>query len=249
MRYSLLTRVLILSCIVLFTSRLVAQTPAIDSLNYTKGIQQAVALYQQFVEPSAGLYNGNEYIDYSFTIEKGSPFFMLDAFTPGTVLYDGVVYDKVPMQYDMVEGKLVVKDPYGIYKFALINERVSAFSLMGHQFVRLVEPTSGKSVITTGFYDVLYDGNVQLYKSEKRKIEETISISEGIKRNVVGAAYFYLRKDNNFYEINNKSALLSLFQNKKKDVQQFIRKNKLDLRKDRDNAYTRIAAYYDSINR
>ncbi len=231
------------------TVHVFGQTAETDSINYTKGITTAVALYQQFVDPPTGLYNGRMYVDYAYSIKEGSPFFMDADFNTGSVIYDGVLYENVPLLYDVAAEELVIKDPFEIYKLSLINERVSSFLVLGHKFERLEQNSLNQSVISTGFYDVLYDGNISVYKKEKKRIQEDVSFSEGLKRFIVETNAYYFKKDSVFYEVNNKGSLLSLMQNKRKDIQQFIRKNKLDLRKDKANSFTRVAAYYDSINR
>lgn len=42
--------------------------------------------------------------------------------------------------------------------------------------------------------------------------------------------------------------MLNITKERKKDIQLFIKKNKLKLRKDRENTLVKIAAYYDQLN-
>lgn len=249
MKYFFLMKAVALNIFLLYTFNSFAQTAEIDSINYAKGISNAVVLYKESVYPPTGLYNGRLYADYAYTIKEGNPFFLSPGFNAGSIVCDGLLYENIPMMYDEINEEIVIKDPYGIYKFYLVNERVSGFEVLGHKFIRMVENDSNRSVISTGFYDVLYEGNVGLYKKEKKTIQEDITFSEGLKRYIVQTDFYYIKKANLFYPVNNKGSLLSILQNKRKEVQQFMRKNKLNLRKDKEHSFTQVAAYYDSINR
>lgn len=218
-----------------------------DSLNYAKGVSNALEMYRKFIDPSTVLYNGIEYNDYAYTLEKGSPYFMDTDFKTGSLFYDGVLFENIQLMYDLVKGQVLINEPFKIYKLSLINERVSWFSVLDHKFVRLVANDSDQSVITTGFYDLLYEADVSLYKKEKKKVNEEITFPEGIHRSIIRSESYFLRKDGTLYSFSNKNSLLSLLKDKRKEIQQFSRKNKLDLRKDRENAFTRIVAYYNSI--
>ena len=56
------------------------------------------------------------------------------------------------------------------------------------------------------------------------------------------------KKANTFYMVSNKKSLLAILKDRKKEVQEFIRKNKLNIHKDKDNALPKIAAFYDEIS-
>ncbi|MEP6845466.1 MAG: hypothetical protein ABI861_05660, partial [Panacibacter sp.] len=60
---------------------------------------------------------------------------------------------------------------------------------------------------------------------------------------------FYLQKNNTFFTITSKRTLLGVLNDRKKEIQEFIKKNKLDIRKDKDNALSKIAAHYDEISK
>lgn len=176
MRFSFLTAVLF------FTFQLSGQTPQADSLNYLSAVKNAKTLYRQFIDPPTGLYNGAEYVDYSYQITEGHPFFESADFNPGSVVYDGILYENVRLLYDIIKEQVVIKDPFEVYKPALINERVNEFTLSDHKFVRLVENDSANAAINTGFYEVLYSGTTGVYKKQKKKIQENIAFTNGIKR-------------------------------------------------------------------
>src|SRR6476619_7580616 len=140
MRSFLLLKIVLISSSLPYAFNTIAQSAEIDSITYIKGIDNAVAFYQQFIDPPTGLYNGSEYVDYANSIKAGNPFFMSTNFNPGSIVYDGVLYNNIPLLYDVVKGEIVIK--VGIYKISLINEKISGFSLMNNKFVRIEENNS-----------------------------------------------------------------------------------------------------------
>ncbi len=55
------------------------------------------------------------------------------------------------------------------------------------------------------------------------------------------------RKLNSYVPVNSKRELVNFMYDHKKDVQKFIRKNKLDYNDDKDNTMIQVAAYFDQI--
>ena len=96
MRSFLLLKTVFISSSLLFSFNTFGQTAEIDSITYIKGINNAVAFYQQFIDPPTGLYNGSEYVDYANSIKDGTPYFMSTNFNPGSIVYDGVLYENIP---------------------------------------------------------------------------------------------------------------------------------------------------------
>ena len=247
MRLDLLFKVLLLLTCCSFTSVVSAQNIAADSSNYTIAIQNAISAYHQYLSPQTSLYNGSEYVDYAYTINEGTPFFEDTQFSNGTVEYDNVWYSNVYIFYDEVLEEVVIKDAYNRGKIILNTEKVTGFSLLNHNFVKLAPDSTGKSPIRMGFYDVLYKGNLGVYKRQTKKILESISASLGLRRVIDEQNEYYIKKGTAFYAVNNKHDLLNITKDKKKEVQQFIRKNKLKIRQENDIALIKIATYYNQL--
>ena len=208
-------------------------------------------LYHQFLSPETGLYNGSEYaykLHYPFTINEGHPFYMTEQFDTGAVFYNKVLYENVPLLYDLIMGELVTRNPTNDYFIRLNNENIGWFILSGHTFIKLNPHDFGSVVLHEGFYDLLYNGTTALYKKPSKNFKETSDIHVGIKKYVVESDTYFIKKDNQYYKVNNKKELLLIMNNNKKEVELFIGKNKLSLKKDKDNALRKIVAYYDDIN-
>ena len=168
-------------------------------------------------------------------------------FSIGTVEYDSMLYQHVPILFDEVKEAVIIKDVWGSKKIQLNTEKVTGFSLLNHHFVKLVQDSSGKSPIRSGFYDVLYQGNINVYKRQTKKVLESITMSEGLKRKIDEQNNYFIKKESTFYAVTKKRDVLNITQDKRKEIQQYIKKNKLNIRKNKETALVQIAAYYDQL--
>ena len=84
-------------------------------------------------------------------------------------------------------------------------------------------------------------------KHTTKKVREIISVSEGLRRYMDETNDYYIWRLNSYVPVNSKRELLKIMYDHKKDIQKFIRKNDLDLKDDKDNALTQVAAYFDKI--
>ncbi|MEO5681534.1 MAG: hypothetical protein ABIQ88_02775 [Chitinophagaceae bacterium] len=221
-----------------------AQSTPDDSLLYNKAVSHLVNLYHQSAGDQSGLFNGSQYGGYPFSFTEGNPFFREDKPGFGSVIYDGVLYEKLRMQFDEVKDVLFTQD--SARRIQLLNERIDRFTLFNNNFIRIVKDTENTVLIRTGFYNLLYEGNTSLLKKEEKHIREDVSSGE-LRRFIDVSEYYYLKKNNLYYAVKSKRNLLDIFNDRKKDIKQFIAKNKLSYRKDKQNMLTQTTAYYDQL--
>lgn len=204
----------------------------------------AVSQYHKLLSPENGLYNGGEYIDYAATLKNGHPYFGSDQPFPGRVVYDGLEYDHLSLWYDVVRDDVVILPPNVGFKMVLNSPRVASFTLGDRKFVRMVRDTTHN--IRTGFYEVLYEGRVRLLRRTSKNIQENVT-SQGVEHYIYADSSYYLEKEGHFYAINKKKSVLETLSDKRKEVQAYIRRNKLSLKRGKDETLTQIITYYDGL--
>lgn len=236
-------------CCCLLSLKPMAQLSPNDSAVRAAAITNTIEQYHQFIKTGAPLYNGPQYVDYVLNIQAGHPFFLTTNYDDkGSVLYDGIFYKDVPLKHELVKGEVIIKDPNNSLGLILFNEKVSYFTIFGHTFLRLVRDSSNRSVISTGFYDLLYNGQgIQLLEKQTKEINESISSYEGLRRFIVDGQSFYIRKSNVYYTIGSKNDVLKILKDKKNELSQYIRKNKLNFKRDKEAALKSVVAYYDTM--
>ncbi len=228
-------------------SKGIAQLYSIDSSFYQESVSTIISLYHfQELAPEKKLYDGIEYIPYDYRISRGSPYFQSGKFSPGNIVYNNVLFENIPMMYDLVKEVVVIRSPDRRFSIALNNEKISGFYVAGHRFVRLQKDSSVNGSVTTGFYDLLYNGSLKVWKKQNKNIQEEHS-GTSIEEYIEESTRYFIEKENNYYPVNSKSSALIIMKDKKNEIRQYIKKNKINFSKDKDQAFVKIAAYYDEL--
>lgn len=222
-----------------------AQDSTTESSVVSASFSNAVTSYHQYTNKQSRLYTGVEYFGYAPSIE-GIPYFSNNEWNRGSIFYDDIRFDTVHMMYDLVKDRVIILHYNRFYRLALFSEKVKEFTLMGHHFVRIVQDPGSHAALSTGFYDELYTGTTRVLVKRSMFIEETVK--ETLERKFVNIKRVYLFKDGQFHIIRSKGALFSYLKDHAREVKQFLRKQKLKFRLDKENTIFRAAAYYDSIN-
>lgn len=230
-------------------SRSWAQLSVDDSVFYNKAVNNAKAIYFQSLGDQSGLYNGSQYAGCPFGFRDGGhPFFYSDVFLNGSIVYDKVLYPEAHLLYDEVVEVLLFQD--STHRIQLVNERVARFSILDNHFIRIIKDSSNRTLVKSGFYQLLYEGNTTVLKKEVKSIREVlISNTEGIYRYIDTKKYFYIKKGNDYYLVKRKKALLQLYKDRKKELQQYIKRNKLNFKRDPDSLLAKLSAYYDQLTK
>ena len=226
-----------------FLQNAAGQWVASDS-TVQKAASNAIDIYYRALGDQSPLYNGSEYIEYASTIQEGHPFFESNVFVNGSIRFDGMEFRDVPILYDMIKDEVIIQHFGKVYKINLPAEKIERFTLSGHSFIRVIQDSSHQ--LKTGFYDRLYNGKIMvLAKREKKIREEHINIQ--ISNIVDQKNYYYIKKDGIYYTLKNMRTLLGILKSKKKEIQQYLNKNKVKYKNDPEHAMIIAAEYYDRL--
>jgi len=207
-------------------------------------IVNAGNVYNPFIEKQSRLYNGVEHLGYSFKI-KGHAYFLQKELQTGSIVYDGLEFINVPMLYDLLKDQVIIQHFNGFTKIGLVQEKVTAFTLNGHHFIRLDSLVD--ATLITGYYDELYTGRLKVLVKRGKYVEETIK--DELEREFIQKDLFFIQKEGTYHEIKNYKGLLTLLKDRSKEVKQYLRKNRIKYRKGPENAIVKATAYYDSLNK
>jgi len=208
-------------------------------------IKNAIHLYDVYTDGNAPIFNGPEYIYYLFKME-GDPYFIKGAFSKGWIGYRGRVYNPVSMFYDIQRDQLVILNADSLSNIVMLNQFVDSFYLSGHTFISLKEDHK-QNLFTTGFYDLLYNGHIQLLARRIKTMEDKIESSTIIRVFNTGDR-FYIHKDGLYYRVTGKKDVFRLFADKKHDIKKMMRKNHIKLnRKTFESSLVKVTAFYDQL--
>jgi hypothetical protein len=219
-----------------------------DSSSQQSALSSAVTLYNTSIGEESGLYNGPEYYSHDPTV-KGNAYFMdVNAFASGAVYYDGSYYRGVPMLYDLYDDAVVVLLYNHFTKYSLLKYRVKSFDFLGHHFININTDTiDNKAGLKSGYYDQLYNGKSEILAKRSKSIQTNSAGTMGADRYFSPDNDFYLRKNHIYYKISGQRELLSALQDKKKELQQYIKANQIKFRSNPEEAMVKIATYYDHL--
>jgi hypothetical protein len=239
--------VLLFICFPLSITGLFGQLSGNDSAFYHKAVASTVARYHQSFGNQSALYNGCQYMGYPFPFrEPDHPYFGGNSYLKGDITYGGVLYPGVQLLYDEVAEVVIFMDP--THRIQLVSDKIAGFTISTDKFVRLTKDSSNSILVGTGFYQVLYASKSTVLKKEMKTIGEDVrNNTEGVVRFIELKTYYYIYKDNMYYSVKSKKNLLAIYKDKKTEIQQYIKNNKLRYKKNKDSFLIKLSAYYDQL--
>lgn len=217
-----------------------------DSTSAQLSTSNAIAFYNKFIGEDAHLFNGSEHSLYDFRI-KGFAYFESNLLQSGIVNYDSVLYQNIKMGYDIVRDELTTNRYNQTFRITLVNEKIAYFSILNHYFVRLIQDSINKSIITTGFYDRLYNGKLKLFAKRQKKIIEKVTAEEGDQLWFEEHDGYFILRNNKYFSVKDKKELFDFFKDRKKDLKKYLRKNKIKFKDDPELAILKSVEYYDQL--
>lgn len=229
----------------LITSSGFAQPTKPDTTFLTSAKEHQIAIYNRYIHGQSRLYNGSEYRDF-FSKNDEHPYFGIDDWSYGDILYDEELYKNIPLFYDIYHDKVITEHLLNGAKLELISEKVQRFSFSGHTFVRLQKNESND--ISEGFYDRLYDGHTKVYCRREKQLQQKVESNTIIARFIERTRIFILSKGT-YFAVKKKGSVLDVMGDRKQELKSFLKKNKISYGQDRERAIVRLAEYYDSLNK
>lgn len=238
-------------CLALFTTifiainAITAQQFADTTFRQT-AINNLTQFYYQAIGLQAHLYNGPLYDYYPRPFTDGQPFFQSDSSIAGSVTYDGLKYDNVLMNYDIIRDELIIFHPIGNYPLNLIKSKIDSFSLRSHSFIKITNNGS-TTLPEAGFYDKLYASpRISFFVKRRKTIQEMTGLTS-IETKVYAKTSYYIFKEGVYHIIKNKSSLFDLLKEEKNEIQRYSKKNKLKYKKNMEADILSTVKYYDQI--
>jgi len=185
------------------------------------------------------LYNGREYIRNG-TPGIGFANFQWDSLEQGTLVYDDIFYPAIPLEYDLLQDRLVTPDRNSNLLISLVAARAPWFSIGSAKF-RYVGSEPG--LPEPGFYQELFSGPAVTLLARKRKTLVHPTTQEGQVRYVEVDTYFLLT-GGTAYRVGNRKELIRVLADKKEDVRKFIRRNHLSFKDRFEASLMETAAFY-----
>lgn len=210
-------------------------------------VRNAASVYFQSLGEQSGIYRGTEYTGYPFRLKSGHQFFESEDISYGSVFYDGILYENVPMRFDIIKDQLVVRYVDQVSGISLHNEKIDFFSLHNHHFIHIKEDNLNPPAIPAGFYDRVYDGGIQVLVSRSKGTLKEVSVEGNFITVLKQKNNVFLKKDGLYYPVERLGSVIKVLSNKQKEIQEFLKKSNVKFRKNPENAIIRMVRYYDLL--
>jgi len=219
-----------------------------DSAFYNNSIQNIKSLYFSAVKEKAHINNGLAYEVYGHG-SIGSPFFMADTMIKGAVMYDGYLYQDVPLKYDMVKDELLTTYFYDSnVVMQLVKAKVNYFSISGHTFISLNKSDQISDVLS-GFCELLYnDKKTMVLAKRDKKFKLSARAEDQTSSFIQYNQYFVLKDDKNFL-INSESDLLKMYGDKAQEVKNYMRSRKVKYKRNAEQAIVTATTFYNGLTK
>lgn len=223
----------------LVSLRATAQSYTADTLFVARAKEYAQSLYQQSIGSQAGLFNGSAYVEYQ-PLKDEHPYFFAD-WVEGSIHYNGELYEKVPLLYDLQTDKIITEHARSFNKIQLVDEKVNYFILGDRTFLRLTDKG-----IAPGFYELVYDGRTRFYVKSRKEQQERNTVTELLRTFEEKKTYF-IYKGGTYFVVKSKKSVLAVLEDRKSELKKFIKQNRLSFSKDRIKSLTLITQHYDQL--
>lgn len=238
----LIAVLILLTC---YCLQIFAQSSVPDTILIQQAKEKAINHYRQFEGDQSRLFNGKLYRDYTIPLSEGHPYFHTDQFETGTIWYDGMVFENIPVLYNIVSEEVITPHFNKVQWISLRNEKVSAFTFGRHHIVKIIADSTSPD-ITTGFYQQLYAGKTSAVKKRSKFVVEGI-VNNQLARTLRVVERRYLWHVGKWNRVTSLRSVLKLLDGHNAAIRQHLRSAKIKYRKKPDEALSRIAAYYDQL--
>jgi hypothetical protein len=190
------------------------------------------------------IYNGKVWRNqYAFV--KGDQFLFSKDLLAGTVSVSGKTYNNLSLNYDIYNDEILISTNRGTI-IQLNKEIVDSFTLnLDNKTYRFFNTETDKLDNIKGYVKVLYKGKSFLYVKYKKEIQP-LAVDD--KYDLFFRTYrVYFVKGDNVNQISSKNELLKVLMERKAQVKDFMKKNKLKVTIKDPESFIPVIRYYDSL--
>ena len=227
---------------------IIAQPEKKDSILLSVLQKETINTYYNYMQENAPFYNGAEYTGHGQN-NVGHAFWGTGNAYAGFMEYDGVLYNNIMLQYDIVDDAIIISDYTQNYLIKLNSKKIARFSIYNQLFVQPVFYSNAGAIPGEGFYEQLYNGSTTVLVKRTKKLVNKQSSDEKSIGKFLSFSQFFIQKGNTYNAIARKKDIIGIYQDKKNEIRRYISDNKLSFRKNPEIMLEKVAAYYDQLKK
>ena len=190
----------------------------------------------------AALYTGKTETPYEKRFVN-HPYFETNTYISGTLCYNRVVYKDILMRFDLFRNELTVVPPGKPFPVILNNEKFNYAVLNGTTIVLSVSEKDSKEqflvLLRNGIYPVAKRYNIRM--GEDTSLDRTVVNLFRIQKQ------YAICINGVPYTVKNKNSVLKLFPDKRKELNEFAKKHKLNFSNQIEQSIIALVNHYETI--
>lgn len=182
-----------------------------------------------------------------YTKVTGDQFFITNTFMKGYVIFNGTKYTNLDLQFDIANDELILKS--AMHPIIMINkEMVDSFCISdGYSKYYVINAGNDTANTLRGYVNVLYNGPTTMYVKFSKKVQPLGA--DGKNDLFIQEHKIYVSHDGELIPVTGKKALFELFGDRKMQVTNFIKSNKIKVNQKNPFSYVPVLRYYDSMGK
>jgi len=214
-----------------------AQDAGIAKIPPTDAIQSYLSATKEY----AALFSGKAEAPYDRQFTN-HPYFETDQYRQGTLCYNDVIYQDIFMRLDLFRDELTVFSPDKPYRIVLENEKFNYAVLNGFTFI--LSPNEAKTGLK---YMVLIDNGLYPFVKQYR-----LSVREEYAGIILTRSFrfqeqYFIYINDTAYPVKNKNALLKLFPDRKKELNEYAKQHKLNFKAQYEQSVIALINHYENL--
>jgi len=179
---------------------------------------------------------------------RGTPF-LFDKWTNGSVTIHRGVYKNQQLKLDVYNNVLLFEKDGGSYEF---YEPVLGFTLTPNpsdssSYIYFVNGLKSNALKPEQFVQVLAKGRLNFYRSDIKLLSDMNEINKGVVKIFNNSTRYYFKDSTQIQLIKlSQKDILGLMNDKKAIVEEYMSRNKLNLKKEKD--VVELVKFYNSQN-
>jgi hypothetical protein len=200
-----------------------------------------VISYLQQAGDHAEIYNGRIETVYNILLFDNFPYYVSSDFADASLVYKNRYYPDQKARLDLYREQLIIFPPGKQIGITVNFHDVEQVNMYGKTFMRLIP--SKDSGIKPGFYIKLSEkGKMQLFGKVYFVLEQR-QVTYGFEHKM----RYYLLYNNRYHHVKNNGSFTKLFPKYKKEINKFVKDQKLNFKKNPDESLISLTAYCEKL--
>lgn len=210
-------------------------------------INEIIAVSEDFLGADDELVNGKIYYQNNLNAQ-GHPFYLSNEWLPSELMINGKSHDNQQLKYDIENDEVaaIIQQKGGAtYVITLNKNYLDEFTLANHLFINNKHLNIKEA--KKHFLEQIYSGNFSFYANHtKLFVRQYNNKTPYGKYAKTSSAYFLIDK-NVTYRISSKKVLLRHFESHKKEINKYMKVNKIKFNKASVEQLKMLMQYSDEL--